>query len=89
MKIKDGFFMSEVGTEFVVIAQSIDAKKTFDGMLRLNQTGAFLWKQLETEKSESQLVSALTEEYSVGESVAAADCADFLKTLREVNLLDE
>lgn len=89
MKIKDGFFMSEVGTEFVVIAQSIDAKKTFDGMLRLNQTGAFLWKQLETEKSESQLVSALTEEYSVEESVAAADCADFLKTLREVNLLDE
>lgn len=89
MRIKDGFFMSEVGTEFVVIAQSIDAKKTFDGMLRLNQTGAFLWKQLETEKSESQLVSALTEEYSVEESVAAADCADFLKTLREVNLLDE
>ena len=89
MRIKDGFFMSEVGTDFVVIAQSIDAKKTFDGMLRLNQTGAFLWKQLETEKSESQLVSALTEEYSVEESVAAADCADFLKTLREVNLLDE
>ena len=89
MKIKDGFFMSEVGTDFVVIAQSIDAKKTFDGMLRLNQTGAFLWKQLETEKSESQLVSALTEEYSVEESVAATDCADFLATLREVHLLDE
>lgn len=89
MRIKDGFFMSEVGTDFVVIAQSIDAKKTFDGMLRLNQTGAFLWKQLETEKSESQLVSALTEEYSVEESVAAADCADFLATLREVHLLDE
>lgn len=89
MRIKDGFFMSEVGTEFVVIAQSIDAKKTFDGMLRLNQTGAFLWKQLETEKSESQLVSALMEEYSVEESVAAADCADFLATLREVHLLDE
>ena len=89
MRIKDGFFMSEVGTDFVVIAQSIDAKKTFDGMLRLNQTGAFLWKQLETEKSESQLVSALTEAYSVEESVAAADCADFLATLREVHLLDE
>ena len=89
MRIKDGFFMSEVGTDFVVIAQSIDAKKTFFFFFRLNQTGAFLWKQLETEKSESQLVSALTEEYSVEESVAAADCADFLATLREVHLLDE
>ena len=89
MRIKDGFFMSEVGTDFVVIAQSIDAKKTFEGMLRLNQTGAVLRKQLETEQSESQLVSALTEEYSVEESVAAADCADFLATLREVHLLDE
>lgn len=89
MKIKDGFFISEVGTEFVVIAMKKKAKKAFNGMLRLNQTGAFLWKQLETEKSESQLVSALMEEYSVEESVAAADCADFLATLREVHLLDE
>ena len=89
MKIKNGFFLSEMGNEFVVIAIEKKAKKAFSGMLRLNSTGAFLWKQLETEKSESQLISALIEEYSVGESVAAADCADFLKTLREVNLLDE
>lgn len=89
MKIKNGFFLNEMGSEFVVVAINDDSKKIFSGMLRLNQTGAFLWKQLETEKSESQLVSALTEEYSVEESVAAADCADFLATLREVHLLDE
>ena len=32
MKIKDGFFMTEVGTDYVVIAQTPAATKIFDGI---------------------------------------------------------
>ena len=55
MKIKDGFYMTAIGTDFVVIAGSPETKKEFDGMLRLNETGAFLWKKLADGASEETL----------------------------------
>ena len=89
MRLKSGFFLNEMGDEFVAVAMTEEAKKVFGGMLRLNATGAFLFKQLETEKTYQQLVSVLAEEYSVDVDVANSDCADFIDTLRGVGLIDE
>ena len=44
MKIKDGFYMTEIGSDYVIIAGTPEAKKLFGGMLRLNETGAFLYR---------------------------------------------
>lgn len=89
MKIKNGFFLSEMGEEFVIIAMNEKAKETFSGMLRLNSTGAFLWNKLQSDISENDLAKALENEYSLDSSVAVADCSDFLKTLRGVGLIEE
>ena len=89
MKIKNGFFLNEMGSEFVVVAINDDSKKIFSGMLRLNSTGAFLWDKLQSDISENDLAKALENEYSLDSSVAAADCSDFLKTLRGVGLIEE
>lgn len=89
MKIKDGFFMTEVGTDYVVIAQTPAAKKIFDGMLRLNSTGAFLWDRLLEGASADELVSALVAEYGVDAVTAGNDSTAFLDNLRSVGLLDE
>ncbi len=89
MKLKSGFFLNEMGDEFVVVAMTDEAKKVFGGMLRLNATGAFLFEKLETEKTYQQLVSAIVEKYSVDIEAAKADCADFIDVLRGVGLIDE
>lgn len=89
MKIKNGFFLNEMGSEFVVVAINDDSKKIFSGMLRLNSTGAFLWNKLQSDISENDLAKALENEYSIDSSVAVADCSDFLKTLRGVGLIEE
>ena len=89
MKIKNGFFLNEMGSEFVVVAINDDSKKIFSGMLRLNSTGAFLWNKLQSDISENDLAKALENEYSLDSSVAIADCSDFLKTLRGVGLIEE
>ena len=89
MKIKNGFFLSEMGEEFVIIAMNEKAKETFSGMLRLNSTGAFLWNKLQSDISENDLVKALENEYFIDSSFAVADCSDFLKTLRGVGLIEE
>ena len=36
MKVKDGFYLTAIGTDFVIIASTPETKKEFDGMLRLN-----------------------------------------------------
>ena len=89
MKIKDGFYLTEIGTDYVVIASTPEAKKLFGGMLRLNATGAFLWKKLVEGATEDQLAEALSAEYGVSQSVAAVDTADFLATIRQAGFVEE
>ena len=89
MKIKDGFYMTEIGSDYVIIAGTPEAKKLFDGMLRLNETGAFLWKKLIDGATEGELADALTAEYGVSREVSEKDTADFLGVIRSVGFIEE
>lgn len=89
MKIKDGFYMTAIGTDFVIIASTPEAKKVFDGMLRLNETGAFLWKKLADGVTEAELADALAAEYGVSREVSEKDTADFLDVIRSAGFIEE
>ena len=89
MKIKDGFYMTAIGTDFVIIASTPEAKKVFDGMLRLNETGAFLWKKLTDGVTEAELADALAAEYGVSREVSEKDTADFLDVIRSAGFIEE
>lgn len=86
MKIKDGFLLRKVGGQNVVVALG-EASRDFNGMIRLNDTGVFLWQQLQQDVTEEQLLAALTAEYSVDPAQAKADIAEFLSTLKKAALL--
>lgn len=45
MKIKDGFILRKVGIQYVVAATG-KASEGFNGMMRLNETGAFAFRLL-------------------------------------------
>ena len=88
LKLKSGFVLKSVGDNHIVVpvgAQTVD----FRCMITLNDTGAFLWKLLETEQTEETLVTALLEEYDVTAERASADVAAFLANLQDSNLLEE
>ena len=55
----------------------------------LNETAAFLWKQLELERDEAAIIAALTEEYGIDEQTARAAYASFTQKLRESGYLLE
>ena len=87
MKVKDGFYLTAIGTDFVIIASTPETKKEFDGMLRLNETGAFLWKKLTDGASETELADALAAEYGVYEKSIARNISEircFLAENREL-----
>ncbi|MGN1339466.1 MAG: PqqD family protein [Oscillospiraceae bacterium] len=86
MKIKDGFLLKKVGGQNVVVALG-EASRSFNGIIRLNDTGVFLWEQLQQDKSEEQLLAALTAEYDIEPERAGADIADFVAALRKAALL--
>ena len=89
MKIKSGFVLEEVGGSYLACATGALASG-FTGLVRLNETGAFLWGLLsEKDMTRDGLLSAMTAEYEVSEEIALADIDAFTKKLRENGILDE
>ena len=89
MKTKIGFMRRKLGTQEVIVAVG-EASKQFSGIIRLNETGAFLWDKLaEGNMTEEKLVDALLSEYDVAREVAEQDVARFVKTVRDEGMLDD
>lgn len=86
MKIKDGFILRQVAGNYIVVAVGAMVKQ-FNGIINLNDTGAFLWKLLEKGSSEEEMKEALLEEYDVEENVAEKDIKAFIEKIREAGLL--
>lgn len=86
MKIRDGFILREVADNYIVVAVG-EAVKSFNGVINLNETGAFLWKQLENGTDKEALIDALLAEYEVDREVAEKDVDAFIAKLTEAELL--
>ena len=86
MKIKDGFMLREVAGSFIVVAVG-EAVKNFNGIINLNETGAFLWKLLEKGATKEELTAKLLEEYDVDEKTAENDVNTFINKLSEAKLV--
>ena len=84
MKIKEGFILREVAGDTIVMP---GGDIELNGMITLNETGAFLWKLLETETTEEELARAIVKEYSVDEETAAAAVHNFVEKLKEHEFL--
>jgi hypothetical protein len=73
MKINEGFTLHSVGDEYIVI-HSGTKNVDFGKIISLNQTAAFLWKEIEGEHfDEDTLKELLLEHYEVDAETAAAD----------------
>lgn len=87
MKLKEDFLLRKVADCYVVVPVG-KATIDFNGMMNLNETGAFLWEQLEKEITQEELLKAMLEEYDVTEDVAKNDIENFIKKLKDGNLLE-
>lgn len=88
MKIKEGFILREVAGSYVVVAVGA-ASKDFRGVIKLNGSGAFLWKALEKEdKSTEDLVKALLDEYEIDAETAKKDVKDFVDRLKGAKIVE-
>lgn len=87
MKIKDGFMLRKVGAQNVVVAVG-EASRSFNGIIRLNDSGRYLWEKLQSDITEEQLLSDMLTDYSIDDATARADIGNFVSALRKADLLE-
>lgn len=88
MKLKYNFIVRNVAGQSVALAVGDDNKK-FNGMIKLNSVGEFIFKLLENEISLDEIISKLTEKYDVSAEEAKNSVESYLSVLRENELLNE
>lgn len=89
MKIKSGFMLRSIAGCKVVVSVG-NRTLDFNGIINLNDTGAFLWERLEKGATEDELVSAVLENYDeVDEPMARESVREFVGTIREAGCLDD
>ncbi len=86
MRIKQGFVLREVAGQAVVIATG-EVSKAFHGMIKLNATGADIWRGLSEGLTDAQIADRLVERYGADGEAAAADVAAFVRDAREAGFL--
>jgi len=83
MQIKKDFTIQKVGGSYVAVAVG-ESSKNFHGMIRLNETGAFLWNLMaEKDCSEDDLVNAILAEYDVDRETVVADVCRIVEALAQ------
>lgn len=82
MKLKENFLLRQVADIWVVVPVGQDMLD-FNGMINLNETGALLWRKLESGADLVTLTEALTAEYDVSQEEARADAQAFCRKLIE------
>ncbi len=87
MRINQDFTIQKVGGSYMAVAVG-ETSKNFHGMVRLNETGAFLWnKMTEQDCSEEDLVNMLLEEYEIDRETAAKDVRKMIESLKAYPIL--
>ena len=82
LKTKKGFLLRKLGAEYMVVAIG-EASKSFNGMIRMNETGAFYWKELEKGAAEDDLVARTMERFTdVDEASVREDVKAFLQSIQ-------
>ena len=80
--------LREVAGYFVVVPIG-EGALDFNGVINLNESGAFLWNTMTKDVTEAEMVSALLGEYDVDEERAKADVMAFVKKMKDAGLVEE
>ena len=87
MKLKIDFVINQVAGETVAVSVG-DNDGRFNGYIKLNETGAFIFKTLKNDVTREDIISGLMKEYpDATESDAAESVDTLISKLSEADLL--
>lgn len=87
MRASKNLIIREIAGEYILIPVGEAAMK-IHGMINLSETAAFLWKKLQDECTEEDLVNALLTEYEIDRETAVADVQELLEQMRKIGVME-
>lgn len=89
MKINKDFTVQQVGGAYVAVPVG-ESSRSFHGMIRLNETGALLWKCMaEKDCTEEDLVKEILARYEIDRETAEKDVHRIVSVLAEHKVILE
>ena len=88
MKLKYEFVVRNVADKTVAIAVDASAD-SFNGMLTLNDSGAFIFEHLREDTDVDTLIKNFLQEYDATREQAENTITSFIEKLREAGLIEE
>ena len=85
MKLKEGFVLRTISGQTVVIPTGEDLDLSM--MIKLNDTGRFIWEHLEKGTEIEELVEDMLEEYDVSREKAVEYIEQFVQKVKENGFL--
>lgn len=87
MKINEDFILRKVADSYVVVPVN---KMTldFNGIINLNETGAFLFEILQKGATAEELKEKLLAEYEVSPEIAEKDIEIFINKVKDAGILE-
>ena len=86
LKLDKEYVLRQIGDDYVIVPVG-KAAMGFNGMITVNETGAFLWEQLVEGTNKEALLQTMVEIYEVTQEEAERDIDEFLDVLYKNNIL--
>lgn len=87
MKISSNYVIREIAGDYIIVPIG-QAVFDFQGLITVNEIGAFIWKLLqENDLTLNEIETAIKDEYEVEPSIVKKDVIDFLNQLIKYRIL--
>ena len=87
MKIKSDYVLRRIGDDCLAVPLCEEADR-IRGMIRLSESGAFLWELLEQEQTAESLAADLMERYGIDAALAKESVESFVGQLQANEILE-
>lgn len=88
MRLREGFIVHNIADEYMAVATG-EAAKYFNGIVRNNETAAYIFELLQQETTEEEIVDAMCQRYEVERNVVKKDVKEVLQRLMRAGFLCE
>lgn len=88
MKLKDGFMLREIAGTWVVVPIGQRVVE-FNGLMTLSDSGALLWKKLQSGAEVYELLDEIMKEYEIDKTTAKEDVEEFIYEIQRKGLFQQ
>ena len=86
MKVDKEFVLREIAGDNILVPVG-ETALDFNGLITLNEVGAFLWNKLQNDITIDGLVQEVLNEYEVDEDTARKDILEFVDYLKKADII--